>query len=306
MDVVTGSFGYIGKYITQRLLNLGREVRTITTHPQKPNPFGEQVQAFPYHFDKPSALVQNLQGADTLFNTYWIRFEYGGQTYAQALKNTRLLFESARQAGVGKIIQISVTRASVTSDLPYYRGKAIQEQVLAEIGGDYAIVRPTLVYGKEDILVNNIAWLIRKFPFFPVFGGGDYRLQPVFVEDLARIAVDQIKGEASVTLDAIGPEAYTFREFILLIAEKLERNTRMINLPPGLGIPLGKVIGSLLSDVLLTENELRGLMEEYLTSPQEPNGSNRFSTWLDENKRTLGNVYSSEIARHFKWQPERK
>lgn len=305
MDIVTGSFGYIGKYITKQLLSQGREVRTITTHPQKPNPFGSQVQAFPYHFDNPSVLMQIMQGADTLFNTYWIRFEYGGQTYAQALENTRLLFESARQAGVRKIIQISVTRASLDSDLPYYRGKAIQEQILAELGGNYAIVRPTLVYGKEDILVNNIAWLIRKFPVFPVFGGGDYRLQPVFVEDLARIAVDQIKSESSVILDAIGPESFTFREFILLIAEKLGRTARMINLPPGPSIFLGKVIGSLLGDIVLTENELRGLMEEYLTSKQDPNGTNRFSAWLEENQNTLGSVYSSEIDRHFKWQFDR-
>jgi NADH dehydrogenase len=304
MDVVTGSFGYIGKYITRQLLAGGREVRTITTHPAKPNPFGNQVQAFSYNFTDPAALVSSLAGAETLFNTYWIRFEYAGQTYAQALENTRLLFTCARQAGVRKIIHISVTNASLDSDLPYYHGKAVQEKMLAEAGVDYAIVRPTLVFGKEDILVNNIAWLIRKFPFFPIFGGGDYHLQPVFVEDLARIAVGQIKGESSVTLDAIGPEKYSFLEFIRLLADKLGRNTRLVHLPPRPGISLGKVIGTFLGDVLLTENELRGLMEEYLTSTQVPNGTTRFSTWLEENKTTIGSVYSSEIGRHFKWRPD--
>ena len=189
MNVVTGAFGYIGRYITRHLLEQGGSVRTITTHPDKPNPFGEAVQAFPYNFDQPDQLIDSLRGASTLYNTYWIRFNYGGDTFEKAVRNTATLFECAKEAGVGRIVHISVTQASAKSDLPYYRGKAQQEQALANCGVPYSIVRPTLVFGKEDILVNNIAWLIRKFPVFPIFGSGQYKVQPVFVEDLARIAV---------------------------------------------------------------------------------------------------------------------
>jgi uncharacterized protein YbjT (DUF2867 family) len=301
MDVVTGSFGYIGKYITRHLLELGNDVRTITTHPDKPNPFGARVQAFPYNFEDPASLIRSLAGATTLYNTYWIRFPYRDLTYQHALENTRTLFRCAQQAGVQKIVHISVTQASIDSDLPYYNGKGQQEKMLTELGISHAIIRPTLVFGKEDILVNNIAWLIRKFPLFPVFAIGDYRVQPVFVEDLARIAVAQAAQTSSSIIDAIGPETFMFKEFLQLISSTMGCNTRLIHISPSLGIFLGKMVSLFLRDMLLTQAELRGLMEEMLTSSQTPNGTTRFTTWLVQNKDTLGSSYSSEIARHFKW-----
>lgn len=303
MDVVTGAFGYIGRYIAAALLDQGRAVRSVTTHPGKPNPFGPAVKAFPYGFDAPDGLTRTLDGADTLYNTYWIRFPHGGQTYEHALSNTATLFRCAKRAEVGRIVHVGVTRASVESPLPYYRGKAVQEVLLKESGVPFSIVRPTLVFGKEDILVNNIAWLLRTFPVFPVFGTGHYRVQPVFVGDLAKIAVRQAACDAGSTIDAIGPETFTFRDLVRLIAEKLGRKPRLVAIPPSLGILLGQVLGLFLGDVLLTRNELRGLMEEMLTSEQAPNGTTRISDWLETNKSTVGSRYSSEIARHFRWRP---
>ncbi len=301
MDVVTGAFGYIGKYIAKALLEQGHAVRTITTHPQKPNPFGPAVQAFPYSFDDPRSLVRALQGARTLYNTYWIRFPYQGQTYESALANTRILFDCARQANVERIVHISVTHASTESELPYYHGKGIQENLLKECGVAYTIIRPTLVFGKEDILVNNIAWLLRRFPVFPIMGSGSYRLQPVFVGDLAQIAVQHAADPAAITLDAIGPETFTFEQLVRLIALKMNRKVWFVKMPPAAGIFLGRIIGLFLRDVLLTGNELKGLMAELLTSPQEPNALTRFSDWLEENQDTIGSAYSSEVARHFRW-----
>jgi uncharacterized protein YbjT (DUF2867 family) len=301
VDVVTGAFGYIGRYIARALLEGGRSVRTVTTHPGKPNPFGEAVEAYPYSFDHPAALTQTLAGADTLYNTYWIRFPFDGQTYEHALENTRTLFRCAKEAGVGRIVHISVTHASPDSDLPYYRGKAAQESILKELGVPYSIVRPTLVFGKGDILVNNIAWLIRTSPMFPIFGTGRYRVQPIFVEDLAEIAVRQSTSAPGTTVDAIGPETFTFEELVKLIAEKVGKRPRIVNVPPALGILGGQILGLFLRDVLLTRDELRGLMDDMLTSAQEPNGATRFSNWLKANKATIGTSYSSEVARHFRW-----
>jgi uncharacterized protein YbjT (DUF2867 family) len=302
MNVVTGAFGYIGKYITRHLLEQGGQVRTITTHPDKPNPFGSVVQALPYNFDKPDQLIASLRGASVLYNTYWIRFNYGSATFEQALQNTATLFKCAREAGVQKIVHISVTQASVESDLPYYRGKALQEQALIDCGVPYSIVRPTLVYGKEDILVNNIAWLIRKFPVFPIFGSGHYKVQPVFVEDLARISVAAVGAPGNITLDAIGPETFSFEALVKLIAAKIKPGVTLAHIPPSMGILLGQIIGSALGDILLTRDELQGLMNGLLTSEQAPNGTTRFSDWLESNGSELGSTYSSEIHRHFKWK----
>lgn len=304
MDVVTGSFGYIGKYITRELLRQGRKVRTITTHPNKPNPFGEAVKAWPYNFENPDLLTQTLEGCESLFNTYWVRFNYRSWSFDKALENTKILFDCARRARVRKIVQISVTNPSETDDLPYYRGKALQEKALRGSGVDYAIVRPTLVFGVEDILVNNIAWTIRKFPVIPVFGSGEYRLQPVFVGDLAKIAVAASRSVGPQVMDAIGPETYSYGAFLKLVARELDRKVAFLHTPPSLGITLGKLVGLLVKDVVLTRDELRGLMVEKLTSTQEPNGTTRFSDWLRENKESIGGEYTSELNRHFYWRGE--
>ncbi len=300
-DVVTGSFGFIGRYITAELLQAGRRVKTITTHIDRPNPFGPTVEAFPYDFDRPDRLVNTLQGVDTLYNTYWIRFEHGGITFDQAVKNSESLFQCAAKAGVKKIVHISVTHASEDSPLPYYRGKGLQEKVLRESGVGYSIIRPTLVYGKEDILLNNIAWLIRKFPLFPIPGDGQYRLQPLYVGDLASLAVKHAHGESANSIDAIGPETFNYLELVQSVATEIGRKVIFVRVSPGMTIFLGKIIGAILSDVILTKDELRGLMNEHLTSPENPNGPTVFSEWLKDNHETLGVVYSSELDRHFRW-----
>ena len=302
MQVVTGAFGYIGRYITQHLLESGEPVRTITTHPDKPNPFGRAVEAFRYNFDRRDELVATLRGASTLYNTYWVRFEYGGATFQQAVLNTVTLFECAARAGIERVIHISVTNASLESHLSYYRGKALQEQALIESGLSHAIVRPTLVFGKEDILVNNIAWLMRKFPVFPVFGSGEYGLQPVYVGDLAAIAVAASRHSKSVVLDAIGPDAFTFKQFVKLVASKIKPSVRLVHIPPTVGTALGHVIGFAVGDVILTRAELRGLMDGMLTSRQAPNGTTRFIDWLEAHKNEIGSSYSSELGRHFRWR----
>ena len=302
MDIVTGSFGYIGKYITRKLISSGKRVKTITTHPDKPNPFGNDVKAYPYSFDNPELLISILKGCDTLFNTYWVRFNYGKGSFETALRNTNILFESTNKAGIRKIVHISVTNPSESDALPYYRGKALQEKMLKELGISYSIIRPTLVFGKEDILVNNIAWTIRKFPFVPIFGSGDYKVQPVFVEDLASIAVECAKKNTSETLDAIGPETFTYKEMLQVMASILNPDVKFVHVWPNVGIFLGKIIGLFLHDVLLTKDELKGLMLNKLTSRQTPNGKTKFTEWIKLNKGTVGERYTSELDRHFRWK----
>ncbi len=302
MDIVTGSFGYIGKYITQALISSGRQVKTITTHPDKPNPFGNNVKAYPYSFENPELLISTLKGCETLFNTYWVRFNYGKSSFEKALRNTKILFDSAKFSGIKKIVHISVTNHSESDALPYYRGKALQEKMLRELGIPFSIIRPTLVFGKEDILVNNIAWTIRKFPVIPIFGPGDYKIQPVFVEDLASIAIECAVENKSEILDSIGPETFTYKEMLQVMASVLNRDVKFIHVWPNIGVFIGKIIGLFVHDVLLTKDELRGLMDNKLTSQQIPNAKTKFTEWLKANKETFGDRYSSELDRHFRWR----
>lgn len=298
-SVVTGASGYIGRYLARHLLDRGEQVRTVTTHVNRPSPFGNAIEVFPYDFARPDELTEHLRGASTLYNTYWVRFNHAGVTFQQAVANTRILFECVRRAGVERIVHISVTHAT-DSALPYYVGKAQQERELARCGVPYSIVRPTLVFAQGDILVNNIAWLMRRFPVFPIFGSGSYRVQPVSAEDLAQIAVSSAEVASGTCIDAIGPENYTFEELVRLITLHVKPGEAFIHMPPRLGIALGSLIGLAVGDVVLTGDELEGLMANLLTSSQTPNGPTRFSEWIQQNKTSVGTSYASELGRHFR------
>ena len=300
LNVVTGAFGYTGKYITRRLLSMGMRVKTLTGHPDRPNPFGEQVSVAPFNFENPRELVKDLEGATTLYNTYWVRFSHGQVTFDRAIENTKTLVRAAREAGVHKIVHISITNASPQSPLPYFRGKAILEEAIMGSGIPYAILRPTVIFGVEDILINNIAWLARRFPVFMVPGLGDYQLQPIYVEDVAELAVSAASLSKNVTMDAVGPEVYTFDQFVRLIAEKAGRRTRILHAPPGLALLLSRLLGLIVGDVILTRDEVAGLMAGLLVSPGPVTGNTSLSAWLTENAEAIGTNFASELDRHYR------
>ena len=300
LNAVTGAFSYTGKYIAQRLLSSGKKVITLTGHPNRPNPFGGTVSVAPFHFDNPSELIESLQGATTLYNTYWVRFPYGEHSFERAVRNTKTLIEAAKAAGVRRIVHISVTNASEDSPLPYFRGKGLVENAIVHSGLSYAIMRPTLVFGVEDILINNVAWLLRRFPVFAVPGTGDYRVQPVFVEDVAEIAVQAGHQQEDVIVDAVGPETYTFDELVRLIADRVHSRARIVHLRPGLALFLTKAIGCLVRDVVLTREEIDGLMANLLVSESAATGWTLLSDWLAQNSDLVGARYAPEVSRHFR------
>ncbi len=300
LNVVTGAFGYTGKYIARRLLADGIRVKTLTGHPERPNPFDSQVVAAPFNFDDPPTLIDQLSGASTLYNTYWVRFSRGEVTFDRAVENTRTLIQAAKDAGVGRIVHVSITNPSLKSSLPYFRGKAQVEEAIIDSGISYAIIRPTVIFGIEDILINNIAWMLRRFPLFVVPGGGGYRFQPIFVEDLAGLAVDAGGQEDNLVLDAAGPETYTFDEFVRLVGQTMGSRTKIVHLPADLALGLSKIVGYFLGDVVLTRDEVTGLMSDLLISDAPPAGKTSLKSWLTANVATLGGSYTSELDRHYR------
>ncbi len=300
LAVVTGAFSYTGRYIARRLFEQGWRVRALTGHPERAGPWGNQVEVARLDFREPKLLVAALGGAGTFFNTYWVRFRRGPASFEQAVANSRMLFEAARDAGVGRIVHLSVTQASAASPLPYYRGKGEVEGILKACGLPYAIVRPTLIFGLGDILINNIAWLLRRFPVFAIPGSGQYRVQPVSAEDVAQLAVTAAAAGGSQTLDAAGPETYTYNELVRLMARALASKARVVHLPPGAALLLSRLVGVWVRDVVLTRDELAGLMANLLVSAAAPTGQTLFSRWLQENRDQLGVHYASELARHFR------
>ncbi len=296
---VTGAFSYSGKYITRRLLERGAEVVTLTGHPDRPNPFDGRVRAFPLNFADASSLTSSLRGADVLVNTYWVRFDRGMNTQPAAVENTRRLVEAAALADVKRIVHISITNPSADSHLPYFWGKAANEKFVTDSGLSYAILRPTVLFGKEDILINNIAWLLRRFPFFALPGNGSYRLQPVYVDDLAALAAEAVFETNNSLRDAVGPDIFTFREMVELIGTRVGARRPLVQVQPQLALRAAQFLSLFVGDVMLTPEEVDGLMADLLVSKGPPLCQTKLGDWLEENKNTVGAKYASEIARHY-------
>jgi NADH dehydrogenase len=214
LDVVTGAFSYTGNAIARRLLEDGRRVRTLTGHPDRPSSIAGRVEVAPYAFDDFDALTRSLEGASTIYNTYWVRFDRGEVSFDRAIENSKTLFRAAREAGVRRAVHVSVTKPSKDSPFPYFRGKALVEQALADSGLSHAVVRPTIVFGRGDILLNNVAWLLRRLPIFAIPDDGRYRVRPVHVGDVANICVEVARAKENLTIDAVGPETMTFEEMV--------------------------------------------------------------------------------------------
>jgi nucleoside-diphosphate-sugar epimerase len=304
ISAVTGAFGYSGRYIARRLIDRGDKVVTLTSHPGKVNPFGDAIKIAPLDFADPEGLARSLKGASVLFCTYWIRFPYGDITHPRAVENSRILFEAARQAGVGRVVHTSIANPSLDSKLSYYKGKAQVEQCLIDTGLSYAIMRPTVLFGgskpAEDVLINNIAWLLRRFPVFGMPGDGQYGIHPIHVEDLADLALRLADEQENVIMDAVGPEAFTFEELLKLVKHAVGSRALIVPMPKGVALAAAAVLGWLLGDVMLTREEVIGLTENLLYSGGPRSGKVRLSRWLTENAGLIGIRYASEVGRHFK------
>ncbi len=299
IDVVTGAFSYSGRFVAAELLERGRDVRTLTNHPNPADPLASRIPSHPLDFEDGPALVAVLTGADTLYNTYWVRAPRVGVPHTIAVDNTKRLIDAARRAGVRRIVHTSIANPTA-SRLPYYRGKAELEAAVGSSGLSYAIVRPTLLFGEGDVLINNIAWLLRHLPVFGIPGNGRYRLQPIHVRDHAVLLVQAGLESTDQIVDSAGPDIFTFEELVHLLRQAMGLHTVVLHMPPTLAMLGATVAGRLTGDMLLTRDELDDLMGDILISHEPPRGRTRLTDWLRTNADTVGRVYASEVARHYR------
>lgn len=297
IHAVTGAFGYSGRYIASRLLDEGHRVITLTGSINRRSELAEKVDAFPLDFSRQEDLIDALTGVSTLYNTYWVRFNHRRFNHNNAVANSKALFEAARTTGVERVVHISITNPSIESPLSYFRGKAEVEHALRTSGLSYAILRPAVLFGREDILVNNIAWALRRFPAFGLFGDGSYRLCPIFVDDLAAAAVNYGRIHECVVVDAVGPETLTYRGLVESVARTIGVNRPILGLPESFAWVIGYLIGRAHGDVMITRDEVRGLTSGLLYVDSDPLGTTRLSEWLRAHRTTLGQHYTSEMAR---------
>jgi uncharacterized protein YbjT (DUF2867 family) len=298
--VVTGAFSYSGKYVARLLLARGYKVRTLTSHRTRDPDLAREVEAHPYNFDQPDKLVASMQGARTLINTYWVRFPHGDATFERAIRNTRTLIGAATRAGVQRIVHVSIANSSLDSPLGYYRGKAQLEQAVIASGISYTMVRPTVIFGTEDILINNIAWFVRSFPVFAIPGTGRYRIRPIYVEDMATLLARSTESAENEILNAVGPETFTFEELIRQIGSAVGKSPRLLHVPARVAYAATRIMGWFVGDVILTWEEYRGLMDGRLAPDGPATGETKLTEWLVKYGSVVGRKYSSEVARHYK------
>lgn len=300
LSVVTGAFGFSGKRIAEMLLASGGRVRTLTNHPDAAVAARSRIEIAPLDFTRPDRLAEAFAGARVLYNTYWVRFPHGGSDHQLAVNNTRTLLHAARMAGVERIVHVSVTGASLDLPLTYFRGKAELEASIRDSGLSYAILRPAVLFGPGDVLINNIAWFLRRFPLFAIPGDGEYGVQPIFVDDLAALAVGMGCRADNCVVDAVGPETYTYEELVRLIRRTVHSGSSIVHLSPKLVHFASSLLGRMVGDVVLTGPEITALMQNLLVSPERPLGRSSLRQWLAENAENVGVHYASELKRHYR------
>ena len=299
LDAVTGAFSYTGASITDELIGRGRRVRTLTGHPDRAPASGTPVQIRPLDFADKAALRQNLEGVDTLYNTYWVRFTRGSTTFTTAVHNSRQLFSAAADAGVRRIVHVSITHPDRGSPYPYFRGKAVVEDHLAGTGISHAIVRPAFLFGRDGVLINNVAWMLRHLPLVAVGDGGGYWVRGIHVDDLATLCADLGEQDTNVTVDAVGPQRLTFRNLIGHVRDAVAPKTPIVSVPGWALPPLTTAIGVLLRDRLLTADEYHAMADGLADSQAPTNGETKFTDWLTAHAEDLGRRYINDTRSHF-------
>lgn len=300
VHVVTGAFGYSGSRIARELLERGSDVRTLTGHPDRDHPLRTRVDAYPFDFERPDRMASALGDARVLYNTFWIRFERGDRTFDWAVRCSRRLFEAAARAGVGRVVHVSILNPHPGSPYAYFRGKARVEAALREIGVAHSILRPALLFGRGDVLVNNLAWIARRSPVLPVPGDGEYRVRPIHVDDLASLACEEgEREEATRVVPAVGPERPSFRGMVRMIGRTVGDGVRVVSVGPRTMRLLAWLLGRLTGDVVLTREEIMALRDGLLDLDGPATGSRALSSWLGESGHRVGRRWASELARHY-------
>lgn len=297
---VTGAFGFTGHALAERLLADGHDVVTLTRRSGAGDPLAARVAVRPFDSARPDELAATLADVDTLFNTYWLRFPRDRSTFEGAIAKSAVLFRAARDAGVRRLVHVSVVNAAADAETPYVRAKAALEGVVRSSGLEWVIVRPTLTYGPGDILINNLAWALRRFPVYGLPGLGRYTVQPVHVDDVARICVEAGAGEGGRVVDAAGPETMTYRALVDLVREAVGSRSLVLPMPGPVVLATAKLLGIVVRDVVLTRDEIHELTSSLLTSHEPPLGTIRVTEWVREHASELGRRWSSELARNYR------
>lgn len=192
-----------------------------------------------------------LDGVDAVVNLAWYR--WGSAARFRGLRTGLVgLLNEARAHGIGRFIQVSVPGAppALESRLPYLREKRAVDDAVARSGISYRILRPTAMFGERDVLLGVMIRAIHRYPFFPMFGDGEYHLSPIAAADVARAITRELARDAVGTDDLGGPRCFTYRELTDLMYALLGKRPRYWRMSPRNGHRLAAILQTLGSSLL--------------------------------------------------------
>jgi uncharacterized protein YbjT (DUF2867 family) len=238
---VFGGSGFLGRHVVRALAKRDYRIRVAVRRPELAGhlqPLGRVGQIHPVQANVryPASVEAAMRDSSVVVNLVGILTEGGGQTFdAVQAKGAETMAKAASAIGA-RMVHVSAIGASERSSSHYARAKAAGEQAVLAAVPSATILRPSVVFGPEDEFTNRFAALARMSPVLPLIGGGETRMQPVFVGDVATVVADAVDGKAKAgaTYELGGPEVLTMREIMQWILTTTDRKRMLMPLPFGL------------------------------------------------------------------------
>jgi uncharacterized protein YbjT (DUF2867 family) len=234
---VFGGTGFLGRRIVQHLLESDVLVRVASRHPKRAAALFPDVhfsfESTQADIDDDGSIATGVAGVFGVVNAVSLYMESGQQTFHSVhVEGAARVARLAREAGVERLVHVSGLGSDAKSTSPYIRSRGEGERVVREAFPTATLIRPSVMFGRGDAFVGPIAAMLRRLPVFPLFGGGQTRLQPAYVEDVAEaIARVMQEPDSKVCYELGGPRVYTYRSLLEVIAQSLAKKPLLVPVP---------------------------------------------------------------------------
>jgi len=274
---VIGGSGFIGRYVVRHLAKRGALITAVSRHAGDARflwPMGDVGQIAPVNADlgDEARLAPAVAGADAVVCAAGILYERGRQRFDRLhVRGPALLARLAQAAGAKRFVHISAISADPAAPSAYARSKAEGEAAVRHHFPAATILRPSIVFGPEDDFFNRFAAMARIAPALPLIGGGETRLQPVYVGDVAGAVVAALdRSDAPGRIYELGgPEVLTFKQALELTLRETRRRRALVNLPVGIAAVLAAVL-EWLPKPPLTRDQVKLLQRDTVAAPGAP------------------------------------
>lgn len=268
---ITGGTGFIGRHLAEELRAEGHEVVALGSQASAVKA-GPKKGALRIGLDDVDKLAEAFAGCDVVAHCAGINREIGRETYQRVhVEGTRHVVTAAKQAGVRKIVFISFLRARPECGSKYHESKWTAEEIVRASGLDYTILKPGVIYGKGDHMLDHLSHAFHTFPVFAFVGMKDQLVRPTAVADLVRVLrATVVENRLSrETVAVTGPEEITLRTAVQRVARVVGKRPLMFRLPLAFHYTFGWLLERLMKTPLVAVAQVR-ILSEGVVDPLPP------------------------------------